>query len=293
MRSFVDLHVHSNLSGDADYSPRQLFEMAIDSELLAFAITDHDTVAAVEEGLALSREFGIELVPSVELSTRHADQSLHVLAPFIDHRDESLLKLLEEQLQSRNTQAQGRVARLQELGFAVTLEEVALGSGNSIPVGPSIAETLLSKEESRRDPRLVPYLTGEKSSRRAMGFYRDFFEKGKPAYVEMKELATTESFKIIKEAGGIPVLAHPGAPSFRIDEETLAGLARVGLEGLEVYSSYHDERDTLCFQEWAKRYHLAAAAGSDFHGKVKPHVSFGSMKTRGKELLEELLARRG
>jgi predicted metal-dependent phosphoesterase TrpH len=292
MRSFVDLHIHSDFSGDADHSPRQLFEMATDSELLAFSIADHDTVAAVEQGLALSREFGIELVPSVELSTRHANQSLHILAPFIDHRDEDLLKVLEEQLRSRDTQAKGRVARLRELGFGVTFEEVTLASGNSVPVGPLIAEALLSKEESRRDPRLVPYLTGEKSSRRAIRFYRDYFEKGKPAYVEMNELATTKSFEIIKKAGGIPVLAHPGAPSFRIDEETLAGLARSGLEGLEVYSSYHNDQDTLCFQEWAKRYNLAAAAGSDFHGKLKPHVNFGSMKTREKELLEELLARR-
>jgi predicted metal-dependent phosphoesterase TrpH len=292
MSSFVDLHVHSCYSSDADCAPRRLFELAAETGLAAFSISDHDCVGALDEGLALSREFGIPLISSVEFSTRWQSRTYHVLAPFLDHRPLRVLETLEAQLLARIKQAQGRVARLRELGFEISYEEVAQRNGSAVPVGPAIAEALLSHAANQDDSRLQPYLTGEKSEGRAIHFYRDFFEEGQPAHVEAEELDTVESFHIIKEARGIPVLAHPGAPSFQIDEATLKTFTEAGLEGLEVYSSYHDPVETLRYSGWASRYQLVATAGSDFHGKVKPHVPFGSVRRRGREMLDELLARR-
>ncbi len=292
MESFVDLHVHSSYSSDADCVPRQLFELARHTGLSAFSISDHDTVGALEEGEALSREFGIELIPSVEFSTRYQSRSYHVLAPFVDPRNPQLHEVLETQLLARIRQAMGRVERLRELGFDVSYEEVAERNGNSVPVGPSIAEAVLSKASNQKDPRLEPYLTGDKSEGRAIRFYRDYFEEGRPAYAEAEEIGTLEAFGLIKRAGGIPVLAHPGAPAFQADEVTLGIFVRGGLDGLEVYSSYHDSAETKKFSEWAGRYRLVVTAGSDFHGKVKPRVQFGSVRNRGREMLDELLARR-
>jgi predicted metal-dependent phosphoesterase TrpH len=292
MSFFVDLHVHSCYSSDADCAPRRLFELAAETGLAAFSISDHDCIGALDEGLALSREFGIEMVPSVELSTRWQSRTYHVLAPFLDYRPLQVLETLEAQLLARIKQAKGRVARLRELGFEISYEAVAQRNGSSVPVGPAIAEALLSNAANQEDFRLQPYLAGEKSEGRAVHFYRDYFEEGKPAHVEAEELDTVESFRLIKEARGTPVLAHPGAPSFQIDEVTLKAFADAGLVGLEVYSSYHDPVETLRYSEWASRYQLVATAGSDFHGKVKPHVPFGSVKIRGREMLDELLARR-
>ncbi|HVN82155.1 MAG TPA: PHP domain-containing protein [Terriglobia bacterium] len=292
MQSFVDLHVHSFYSSDADCAPRRLFELAKQTGLSAFSISDHDTVGALEEGEGLSREFGIELIPSVEFSTRYQSRSYHVLAPFVDPRNLQLHELLENQLLARIRQAKGRIERLRDLGFDVSFEEVTERNGNSVPVGPSLAEALLSKASNQKDSRLEPYLTGNKSEGRAVRFYRDYFEEGRPAYVEAEEVGTLEAFKAIKEAGGIPVLAHPGAPAFQVDEVTLEAFVSEGLDGLEVYSSYHDSVETSKFSEWAGRYRLVITAGSDFHGKVKPRVRFGSIRNRGREMLDELLARR-
>jgi predicted metal-dependent phosphoesterase TrpH len=292
MSSFVDLHVHSCYSSDADCTPRRLFELAVQVGLAAFSISDHDTVGAVEEGQALARESGIELVPSVEISTCYRSRSYHVLAPFVDTRHPELQDALEAQLLARIQQARGRVARLQELGFDISYDEVVERNGPSVPVGPSIAETLLAKSSNRKDVRLKAYLVGEKSEGRAIRFYRDYFEEGQPAFVAADEIDTLQTFRLIKSAGGVPVLAHPGAPSFQADERTLKTFVEGGLEGLEAYSSYHDPAATSEFSEWANRYQLVATAGSDFHGKVKPHVAFGSVRARGREMLEELLARR-
>ena len=121
MQLIVDLHVHSCYSGDADCAPRRLFEMARQTGVAAFAISDHDTVGALEEGEGLAHEFGIELIASVELSTRFQSRSYHVLAPFVRRRDPKLHEVLETQLLARVRQAQGRVDKLRDLGFVLKL----------------------------------------------------------------------------------------------------------------------------------------------------------------------------
>ncbi|MEW5978399.1 MAG: PHP domain-containing protein [Acidobacteriota bacterium] len=291
MAGFVDLHIHSHFSGDGEFSPRELFEMAARSDLCAFSISDHDTLAAADQGLLLAKEFEIEFVPNVEISTEYQDRSYHVLAPLIDPHDRELDDLLAAQQLARVEQARGRVARLQELGFDITYDEVERSTGEATPVGPAIAELLLQKQSSRSDSRLQPYLTGEKSRGRAIHFYRDFFRRGCPAYAEARDTDLLKALQVIRESGGVPVLAHPGAKGFSADEAAIEFFTQAGMEGLEVYSSYHSPQDTQRFAEIADRFGLVASAGSDFHGRVKPHVAFGSVRFRGRDLLEELKRR--
>ena len=291
--SFYDLHIHSNYSSDADHPPRLLFEMACEAGLAGIAISDHDTVAAMAEGTQLAREFPLEFYPNVEISTHYGTRKFHVLAPLVDFQSAELQSKLQGLAEGRRQQAKVRVDRLRDLGFDITFEEVIRGSGNPIPTGPAIAQILLAKPESHESPRLHRYLHGNESARGIIAFYRDFFARGKPAFAEMERLGTLEALQLIRRSGGVPVLAHPGAPGYEADESVLQTLVAHGLAGLEVYSSYHEPRSTRRFADWAARWDLVSTAGSDFHGRVKPHVSIGSVKARGREMIEELMERKG
>ena len=292
MSGFFDLHVHSRYSSDADYLPRQLFEMACQSGLAGFAISDHDSLAAIEEGMQLAHEFSLEFIPNIEISTYHRSRQFHLLAPLVDSQSEELRTALQALSKARWSQAKERVAKLQGLGFDITLEEVLQKTCHQVPMGPAIAQVLLAKPESSQFPSLHAYINGEKAARGAIAFYLDFFAEGKPAFTRMEGLRTLDALQLIKQAGGVPVLAHPGAPGYETDEDIMDTFVAHGLEGLEVYSSYHTFQLVRRFSAWANRWGLVPTAGSDFHGKVKPPVSFGSIRARGREMIEELLERK-
>ncbi|MCY3757980.1 MAG: PHP domain-containing protein [Acidobacteria bacterium] len=289
---FYDLHIHSNYSSDADHPPRRLFEMACEAGLAGLCISDHDTVAAIAEGTRLAREFPLEFYPNVEISTHYLARKFHVLAPLVDYRSVELRSRLQGLAEGRRQQAKARVERLRASGFEITFEEVIGATRNPIPTGPAIAQALLAKPESRESPRLRRYLHGKEAARGVIAFYRDFFAQGKPAFAEMERLCTLEALQLIRRAGGVPVLAHPGAPGYEADETVLETFVAHGLGGLEVHSSYHDPQSTRRFSDWAARWELVKTAGSDFHGRVKPHVRIGSVKARGREMIEELMDRR-
>ena len=289
---FYDLHIHSHYSSDADHPPRRLFEMASEAGLAGLCISDHDTVAAIAEGTRLAREFPLEFYPNVEISTHYRARKFHVLAPLVDHRSAELQSRLQGLAEGRRQQAKARIERLRDSGFEITFEEVIRATRNPIPTGPAIAQTLLAKPESHESPSLHRYLHGKEAARGVIAFYRDFFAPGKPAFAEMERLCTLEALQLIRRAGGVPVLAHPGAPGYEADENVLQTFVAHGLAGLEVYSSYHEPRSTRRFSGWAARWDLVKTAGSDFHGRVKPHVRIGSVKARGREMIEELMGRR-
>ena len=266
--------------------------MACEAGLAGFSISDHDTVAAMAEGTQLAREFPLEFYPNVEISTHYLTRKFHVLAPLVDYRSAELQSMLQVLAEGRRHQAKARVERLRDLGFEITFEEVIRDTGNPVPTGPAIAQTLLAKPESREDPRLGRYLHGTEADRGVIAFYRDFFARGRPAFAGMERLGTLEALQLIRRSGGVPVLAHPGAPGYEADEKVLQTFVAHGLAGLEVYSSYHEPRSTRRFSDWAARWDLVKTAGSDFHGRVKPHVRIGSVKARGREMIEELMDRR-
>jgi len=291
MSGFYDLHIHANYSSDADYPPRRHFELACAAGLAGLCIASHDTVGAIAEGRRLAWEFPLEFYPNVEISTHYLARKFHVLAPLVDYRSAELQSKLQGLAEGRREQAKARVERLRDSGFDITFEEVIRASGNPIPTGPAIAQALLAQPESHESPRLDRYLHGKEAARGVIAFYRDFFARGKPAFAEMERLGTLEALQLIRRAGGVPVLAHPGAPGYEADQTVLETFVAHGLGGLEVYSSYHDPESTRRFSDWAARWDLVKTAGSDFHGRVKPHVRIGSVKARGREMIEELMER--
>ena len=116
-------------------------------------------------------------------------------------------------------------------------------------------------------------------------FFQDYMGKGAPAYVPRRWIPAPDAIDLLIRCGAVPVLAHPGAGVFSAGERLISELKEAGLKGLEVFTSYHDEKATHYYLNVAKKLTLVPTAGSDFHGRIKPHVAFGSVQAVGPELI--------
>ena len=291
---FVDLHIHTFYSGDAQYSPEEIFEFAAEVGLAALAITDHDSVGAIPKALEMAQKTNIEFVPSIELTTDLEGRELHILGYFIGPDCPYLKQTLDRLNRARFEQALERVALLRKLGFKITYEEAAERSHEAAPSGPMMAAVILDKNEQVRDPRVVPYISGSRSARPELYFFQDYMGKGAPAHVPRRWIPTPEAVELLLRCGAVPVLAHPGAGVFSAGERLITELKEAGLKGLEVFTTYHDEKASHYYLNVAKQLTLIPTAGSDFHGRIKPHVAFGSVRAVGPELISVLKScRRG
>ncbi|MGB9700553.1 MAG: PHP domain-containing protein [Thermodesulfobacteriota bacterium] len=281
----IDLHIHTNASSDGQHKPREIFEMARQKGLRAIAFADHNSIANVEEGLRLSLELGIEFIPSLELNTFYQGLDLHILGYFIDPQDQLLKEWLAEIHLKKWAQAEKRVQKLNELGFVFSWDDLRKFSGDQIPTGMSFLQAILSRPENANDPRLHPYIKGERSNSPFVNFYRDYLRGGKPAFVPMEDISTLEAIQRLKSLGSIPILAHPSDTG----EDKIIDLIGHGLAGLEVYSPYHSKQEQENFRIFAERRGLLITAGSDFHGKqVKPDVELGGISGNNYDLVSRL-----
>jgi len=288
----IDLHVHSNQSSDGDFSPSHLIRLAKDKGLKALAISDHDTVAAFPQAIAIGREAGIEVIPSMELTTLYDDREFHLLLPFVDWRRRIVKDLTVEVATRRFQEAKERVGKLQDLGFQITWREVLRESGDHPPLGVTIAQALLKKAEANGDLKLNMYFEEENRLYAPYLFYRDYFAEGRPAAIPRRNISLVDVLQKVNRTGGVPVLAHPGASFQRVTRDDLSALKNAGLQGLEVYSSYHDSAMAEFFRGMAEEFDLVPTAGSDFHGRIKPKVKLGLIASGGYWMVEELKKRR-
>jgi 3',5'-nucleoside bisphosphate phosphatase len=285
---YVDLHIHTFHSGGGQHSVEEIFDFAAAAGLRAFAISDHDSVAALPRACELAPDRGVEFVPSIELTADHEGRELHVLGPFVERTSPALIEALDRMSRMRFEQALERIARLRRLRFEITYEEAASRCHGSIPSGTALAAVILDRHSRTRDPRLEPYISGERSDRPEIHFYQDFIGRGAPAHVPRQWMPVTEALELLLRCGAVPVLAHPGAGVFGAGERLIARLKEAGLKGLEVFTSYHDAKASHYYLNLASKLRLIPTAGSDFHGRIKPHVAFGSVRSVGPELIRVL-----
>lgn len=281
----IDLHIHTNASSDGQHTPLEIFELARQKGLRAIAFADHNSIDNVEEGLRLSSKYGIEFIPCLELNTFYHGLDLHLLGYFIDPGDQVLKKWLAEIRKKKWEQAEKRIQRLNELGFIFDWEDLRKFSGDQIPTGMSFLKAILSRPENLKDPRLFPYLKGDRANSPYVNFYRDYLRGGKPAFVPVEDISTPEAIRRLKDLGSIPILAHPSDT----EEDYIIELINHDLAGLEVYSPYHSFEEQEKFRRLAEKHMLLITAGSDFHGKeVKPDVDLGKVAGNNYELLMRL-----
>jgi len=288
----VDLHIHSSKSSDGDFEPIDLLRKARENGFRAIAIADHDTVDAYPEAIEQSLEVGVELIPSVELTTLFRGREFHLLLPFVRFDSRTVKAILERIGLARTEEAKARVARLGELGFDISWDEVVRKSKGSPPLGVTIARILIDKGRREKIPALDKFTQGENRLFAPYAFYKDYFLEGRPAHVPRRSESLLEVLPQVLKDGAVPVLAHPGAYFERADRDDLTELKEAGLAGLEVYSSYHDPEKSSVYLALAEELDLVATAGSDFHGSIKPHVTFGYVRQGDYGMVEALRGRR-
>ena len=269
----IDLHTHSYYS-DGSLSPRQLVELAKKRRLKAIALTDHDTVAGVEEALVAGKELGVEVVPGVEMSAQYPPGTMHILGYYLHASHSELLGALKKLQQARAARNPKIIRRLQDLGLEITTTEVVdLSRGQ---VGrPHIAKALVNKG----------YVSSINEA------FSRYLKKGAVAYVEKFRFPPEEAIAIIRRAGGIAVLAHPFTLGMEKPDELsqlVRELAAMGLEGIEVFYPDHTEEMEVIYEDVARRLGLVCTGGSDFHGNFRDYSDFGNT-ILGKDLDYELL----
>jgi predicted metal-dependent phosphoesterase TrpH len=292
MPGFVDLHIHSRFSSDGDFAPAELIAMAREAGFAAISISDHDTTAAYPEAVEAAVGTGVEIVPSMEVTTLFEGREFHLLLPYLDWTSPVIARIAERVSAGRLIEARERVARLGELGLDLSWEDVEAASPGAPPLGVAIAQILLDKPSSKNVPALRKYFEGPARTWAPYHFYRDYFMDGRPASVVKRHMPLLEVLDAAPGSGAVPVLAHPGAYFENATRGDLAALKDKGLAGLEVYTSYHTPELTAFYRGLAAELDLVPTAGSDFHGRIKPHVRFGDIRDGGPEILEQLRVRR-
>ena len=243
----IDLHAHTRHS-DGMFTPTALIEEAATRGVAVQAVTDHDSVAALAEAREAGKRLGVQVVTGVEFSTRDAVGDVHVLAFFPSDPPASFLALLEKQQAQRQWRAARILERLAELNMPVTWEDLRAAGADERSVGrPHVARALLARGFVSSFPEA----------------FKRWLAPGRPAYVKHDVPQPEEAVRAVLEAGGVPVVAHPGHLK---DPTTLDRMIAAGLKGVETFHPDHRPDQVAQFASLALKRDLIPTGGSDFHG---------------------------
>lgn len=256
----VDLHVHTTAS-DGSLPPAAVVALAREAGLAAIAITDHDTVAGVAEAVASGEREGVEVLPGLEVSAELSGGTMHILGYSLDATDAALLDGLRRFQDNRNERNPRILARLADLGMPVRLEDVAAHAGGEVVGRPHIAQAMLD----------AGYVRSVEEA------FDRYLARGSSAYVERRRAQPEEAVRLIRDAGGLAVLAHPKQlrRTWRQTRDITARLADCGLEGLEVYHPDHSADESSTYRLLAESLGLVVVGGTDFHGHARQSIRLG------------------
>lgn len=273
MTEYVDLHCHSTAS-DGTLPPAEVVRLAHENRLSGVALTDHDTVGGVEEAAAEARRLGIDFLPGIEISCEYPPPgTMHILGYGVDPKSDTLRDLTRRLLEGRDNRNPRIIEKLNALGVSITMREVeeqakATAADNKKPIGrPHIAAVLFRKG----------YVSSIKQA------FDKYLAQDGIAYFDKERLMMREAMDLIRQSGGIPVLAHPVQLRTGNDgqfETVIKNLVDVGLMGLEVIHSDHDAALVDKYTKLADRHGLLKTGGSDFHGTNKKDISLGTANGR-------------
>jgi predicted metal-dependent phosphoesterase TrpH len=263
----IDLHIHSTAS-DGSRTPPEIISLAEKLKLGAISITDHDTiegsVQALDNGIPASLNFltGVEISsnPPIALTS---SESLHILAYGIQTDNPELNQALSVLRKARKNRNPEILKRLEDLGIHLSIDEIQKKVGKGQIGRPHIAQAMLEKG-------IVKTMNEA---------FENYLGKNRPAYIDKYRIPCEKAIQLIRRAGGIPVLAHPGL--IHTDkpegmESLVSQLKEMGLMGIEVFYTDHTQHQTAEFRKTALRHDLLITGGTDFHGEILPDVQMGS-----------------
>lgn len=262
---YIDLHVHSNIS-DGTLSPREVVLLAAKNNLSAIALTDHDTVAGIEEAKKTAVELykagkDIRIVEGVEISADYKGKDIHILGLLIDTQHKGLIKALENALENRDGRNEKMASNLRAAGISITLDDLSAHEPDTVITRAHFARHLFEHGYVKTMNEAFERYLGEHC----------------PYYVPREYITPKDAISLIRQAGGIPVLAHPLLYKFSMKEleELLLQLKDFGLVGIETIYSANCGSDDAMIRDLAKRYDLLMTGGSDYHGSNKPNIAIG------------------
>jgi hypothetical protein len=254
----VDLHIHT-LFSDGTHSVEEIIERASLKKLKAISITDHDCIDAYPIAQERGSELGIEVIPGVELSSEIDGLDIHILGYYVDIHNVELTIKLKELKEARYHRAEKIVENLNNQGIDLRFETV-LHIANGAAIGrPHIAAALLKEE--------------------LVYSFREAFDKyigyESTAYVKKLTISPRDVFELIRQSGGIAVLAHPGVTNV---DDRIPQFVREGLLGIEVFHSEHTSSKERSYMHFCKKNNLAFTGGSDFHNGNQSKSEVGNPK---------------
>jgi hypothetical protein len=251
----IDLHLHTTAS-DGRLTPTALVERAAGVGLTIISITDHDTTAGLAEGAEAAARRGLRLVSGIEITAVERGRDIHVLGYFMDPESPPLVAFLHAQRADRLRRLTTMAARLDDLGYSVDiaplLENAGKGDGRTIG-RPHLADALVAAGHAVDRGDAFDRLLGE----------------GRPAYISRTGATVGDVAAIVRAAGGIASLAHPGLMKF---DNAIPAFVADGLEAIEVWHSDHDDEAVARYRSCAETLGLAMSGGSDYHADRSHHA---------------------
>ncbi|WEK52861.1 MAG: PHP domain-containing protein [Candidatus Cohnella colombiensis] len=276
---FADMHTHTTAS-DGICEPTDNVRMASEIGLDAIAITDHDTVAGINEALDAGVQYGILVIPGVEISTAVDGNEVHMLGYGVDYNNSLFLDRLRSLREVRNRRNELIFERLASLGMPITLEEVEAVKGKSE-----------RDDETIGRPHIAQVLVERGFVNNMQQAFDLYLAEGKAAYVSPLRITPVEAVSWIHDAGGIAVIAHPGIYH---NDNVVKEILDQGADGIEAYHSDHDDKAEQRYKKMAIDAQKFITGGSDFHGVregVAYHGPIGNRKVDITEIEKWLLKR--
>lgn len=258
----IDLHCHT-LASDGTMSPEKVVDLAHSIGLRALAITDHDTVVGIPRAVRQARKLGgIEIIQGIEISNNYSG-GMHILGYFLDLEDSRFLSQLQL-LQIQRTERNKKIAKqMQNLGIPISMEKL---------------EALKQPGETLGRPHFAQWLVSQGWAVNLLDAFTRYLGPKGSCSASHEKISPKESIQMIKENGGVSVLAHPAFLEVQKKENIrglLVDLKDQGLDGIEVYHSKHSEEQVQFFLSLAKDLDLCISGGSDFHGENQPNIQLG------------------
>jgi predicted metal-dependent phosphoesterase TrpH len=245
----IDLHLHTTAS-DGVLEPAAVMQAARTAGVGVVSITDHDAVDGLEEARSAAAAARLTLIPGVELSAYWGRVEFHILGYFFNPESGALRAFLQNTREARHRRLHAMLSRLQAMGMAIPADDV-LGRARNGNVGrPHLARALIERG----------FVTSTDEA------FDRYLGTDKPAYVPRPDVSVGEAIRVIREAGGIAALAHPGLHN---RDEAIPDLVAKGLEAIEVYHPQHAFGRSARYRRLARRLNLLVTGGSDFHGAAK------------------------
>ena len=254
----ADLHLHTTFSDGTD-APARVVELARQAGLAAIAITDHDNVEAFAPAAAAAQRAGIELLPGIEMSASVERTEVHLLGFLFDLHHAGLQQHLAEQQQRRIERVHEMVQQLRRVGVTIDAQEVLTLAGEGTVGRPHVARILLKHGYISSLPEA----------------FEKYIGPNNPGFVPGSPLPPSRVIRVLREAGGIPVLAHP---IYLKRDALIETFVEQGLAGLEVYHSGHNPEQVRQYEKLADRLRLLKTGGSDYHGDSKEGLPIGVVK---------------